>query len=83
MQKNILHKKNPPFLESRAQHGHNAVLLLTILVQFRKNDSTNPYKVKLSILDKELALHGYGHVITTSLRTYTTAYEASFSGKIN
>ena len=66
--------------ESRATHGSNAVLLLTLLVQFRKNSSTNPYLVKLSILDKELALHGYGQVITNSLVGYTQAYEASFAG---
>ena len=48
-----------------------------MLVQFRKNESTNPYKLKLSILDQELALHGYGKVITASLGAYTQAYEAS------
>ena len=64
--------------ESRLKHGHSAVLLLAVLVQFRKNESTNPYKLKLSIL--ELALHGYGQVITHSLATYTQAFEASCSG---
>ena len=66
--------------ESRALHGPSAVLLLTILVQYRKYESANPYVVKLSILDQELALHGYGQVITSSLISYTQAYEASFSG---
>ncbi len=66
--------------ESRALHGHSVVLLLTILVQFRKYEFANPYVVKLSILDQELALHGYGQVITGSLVSYTKAYEASFSG---
>ena len=66
--------------ESRLKHGHSAVLLLAVLVQFRKNESTNPYKLKLSILDQELALHGYGQVITHSLATYTQAFEASCSG---
>ena len=65
--------------ESRLKHGHSAVLLLAVLVQFRKNESTNPYKLKLSILDQELALHGYGQVITHSLATYTQAFEASCS----
>jgi hypothetical protein len=69
--------------ESRAIHGHNAVLLLTLLVQYRKYESNNPYIVKLSILDEELALHGYGHVITTSLATYNQSYESSLSDQPN
>lgn len=62
-------------------HGHNAVLLLTILVQYRKYESSNPYIVKLSILDQELSLHGYAQVITGSLASYNQHYEASFTGE--
>jgi len=50
------------FLETRSVHGQNAILLLTILVQYRKYETANPYGVKLSILDQELSLHGYGQV---------------------
>jgi hypothetical protein len=55
---------------NRAQHGHDAVLLLTLLVNYRKHESTNPYIVKLSILDDELALNGYGQVITSCLTDF-------------
>ena len=38
-----------------------------------------PYIVKLSILDDELSLHGYGQVITLSLASYNQHYENSLS----
>ena len=63
--------------ESRALHGHSAVLLITVLVQYRKYESDNPYIVKLSILDQELALHGYGQVITSSLVSYVQNQESA------
>lgn len=65
--------------EARSVHGHNAVLLMALLVQYRKyyESTSNPYVVKLSILDEELSLHGYGQVITSSLAAYTSSYEAS------
>ena len=65
--------------ESRISHGQNVILLLSLLVQYRKYDSTNPYIVKLSILDDELSLHGYGQVITSCLSSYNQSYEATLS----
>lgn len=53
--------------KTRQVHGYDVVLLLTLLVNYRKYDAANPYVVKLSILDDELALNGYGQVITSSL----------------
>lgn len=55
---------------ARNRHGHEAVLLLTLLVNYRKHESANPYIVKLSILDDELALNGYGQVISSSLTEF-------------
>ncbi|XP_050679143.1 armadillo-like helical domain-containing protein 3 [Leptidea sinapis] len=54
----------------RQQHGYDVVILIMILVNYKKQDSANPYVVKLSILDDELALNGYGQVITAALNDY-------------
>ena len=60
--------------ESRSTHGHSCVLILTLLVQYRKYEgcASNPYVVKLSILDQEMSLHGYSNVITNTLSAFTS-----------
>ncbi|XP_064630017.1 armadillo-like helical domain-containing protein 3 isoform X2 [Lineus longissimus] len=58
----------------RQTHGHDAVLLLTILVQYRKYESANPYIVKLSILDDELALNGFAQVVSGALTEFNRLY---------
>ena len=63
----------------RKRHGRNAATVLALLVQYRKYESSNPYILQLSILDQEIVLHGYSHVVTSSLAEYTGAYEASIS----
>merc|ERR1719402_1224737 len=65
--------------DRRVNHGAAAVTVLTLLVQYRKYDSSNPYVLKLSILDQELALHGYSQVVTASLAGYTRSYEETVS----
>lgn len=61
---------------TRQVHGHNVVLLLTLLVNYRKHEAANPYIAKLSILDDELALNGYGQVITASLTDFCRQYNS-------
>lgn len=63
--------------DKRVRHGQATVTVLTLLVQYRKYDSSNPYILRLSILDQEIALHGYSQVVTSSLSAYTEKYEES------
>nr|XP_014353964.1 PREDICTED: UPF0668 protein C10orf76-like [Latimeria chalumnae] len=61
---------------SRIQHGHDAVVLLALLVNYRKYESVNPYIVKLSIVDEEITLNGMGLVILQALSEYDRTNEA-------
>ncbi|XP_061511589.1 armadillo-like helical domain-containing protein 3 isoform X3 [Anopheles gambiae] len=54
----------------RNLHGHDVVTLLTILVNYRKHEGSNPYVVELSLLADELALNGYGQVISCVLTMF-------------
>ncbi|GAB1302484.1 Armadillo-like helical domain-containing protein 3 [Apodemus speciosus] len=63
---------HPP---SRREHGHDAVVLLALLVNYRKYESVNPYIVKLSIVDDEATLNGMGLVITQALSEYNRQYK--------
>lgn len=57
----------------RVDFGHDAVVLLTLLVNYRKHEG-NPYVVQLSILADEQALNGYGQVISNSLIEFCRQY---------
>ncbi|XP_068633844.1 armadillo-like helical domain-containing protein 3 [Battus philenor] len=64
----------------RQQHGYDVVLLLMFLVNYKKQESANPYVVKLSILDDELALNGYGQVITAALNEFVMSTFGGMQG---
>ncbi|KAJ0183259.1 hypothetical protein K1T71_001235 [Dendrolimus kikuchii] len=64
----------------RQQHGYDVVMLLMFLVNYKKQEAANPYVVKLSILDDELALNGYGQVITASLNDYVMSTFGGMQG---
>ncbi|XP_046565676.1 armadillo-like helical domain-containing protein 3 [Haliotis rubra] len=59
--------------------GHDAILVLTLLVQYRKHESANPYIVKLSILDDELALTGYAQIVSSLLSDFNRNYQVQLS----
>ncbi|XP_037546167.1 armadillo-like helical domain-containing protein 3 [Nematolebias whitei] len=62
-------------VSSRGQHGYDAVVLLALLVNYRKYESVNPYIVKLSIVDDEPTLDGMGMVVHQALAEYNRQYK--------
>eukprot|EP00794_Sanderia_malayensis_P005630 gene5630-6326_t len=60
----------------RGQHGYEAAILLTLLINYRKHEGNNPYIVKLSILDDEMALNGHGLVIKDGLACFNRKFAA-------
>ncbi|KAK9539754.1 hypothetical protein VZT92_002255 [Zoarces viviparus] len=62
-------------VSSRGQHGYDTVVLLALLVNYRKYESVNPYIVKLSIVDDEPTLDGMGMVVHHALTEYNRQYK--------
>lgn len=60
--------------KSRQYHGYDALLLLTTLVNYRKHEAANPYIVKLSIIDDEMALNGFGQVVSLALSDFNRKF---------
>lgn len=58
----------------RPRHGNDVVILLTLLVNYRKYEGANPYIVQLSLLADELALNGYSQVISAALIDFCRQY---------
>nr|CAG4646860.1 EOG090X027A [Megafenestra aurita]SVE92257.1 EOG090X027A [Megafenestra aurita] len=61
----------------RVELGQDAVLIVTLMACYRKTGSANPYVVKLSMLDDELALTAYAQVVMTSLGEFNERYVQS------
>ncbi|XP_065828151.1 armadillo-like helical domain-containing protein 3 [Oscarella lobularis] len=59
---------------ARQEHGYDALLLLTVLVNYRKYEAANPYILKLSVLDDEIALNGLGVVLSSTLTQWNRHY---------
>ncbi|XP_040574114.1 armadillo-like helical domain-containing protein 3 [Lepeophtheirus salmonis] len=61
--------------ETKEEHRTTSVLLLTILVQYRKHESENSFAVQLSLLDEEVALSAYSRIINSSLSEFVKVVE--------
>ncbi|CAK8690244.1 unnamed protein product [Clavelina lepadiformis] len=58
----------------RSRHGTDVLLTLTLLVNYCKYESMNPYIMKLSVLDNELALNGLASVISSCLSSFNRQF---------
>ncbi len=61
----------------RLELGQDAVVVVTLMACYRKTGSANPYVVKLSMLDDELALTAYAQVVMASLGEFNERYVQS------
>lgn len=63
----------------RNEYGHDGILLLLFLVNYRKHEGGNPYVVQLSILADEMALNGYGEIISSALIEFCKQYSINLT----
>jgi hypothetical protein len=61
---------------ARQEHGFDAMMLLTILVNYRKYEAANPYILRLSVLDDEVVLNGLGVVLSSALTEWNRQFVA-------
>jgi hypothetical protein len=62
------------------EFSHEVVLLITLLVNYRKNEGTNPYVVQLSILADEFAMNSFGQIISSKLIEFCRCYSMDIEG---
>uniref|UniRef100_A0A8C9YEF2 Armadillo like helical domain containing 3 n=1 Tax=Sander lucioperca TaxID=283035 RepID=A0A8C9YEF2_SANLU len=65
-------------VSSRGQHGYDAVVLLALLVNYRKYESVNPYIVKLSIVDDEPTLDVSISLLTVQYKDKEEEHQGGF-----
>jgi len=62
-------------IRSPAAHGYDICLLLALLLQYHKYDTSNTIIVRFSIFDDEVALNNLAQIIGSSLFEYNKAYD--------
>ncbi|CAF1114861.1 unnamed protein product [Adineta steineri] len=62
-------------IRSPASHGYDICLLLALLLQYHKYDTSNTYIVRFSVFDDEVALTSLAQIIGSSLNEYNKAYD--------
>lgn len=62
-------------LTSRHVLGFKALLLLTLLVNYKSEDCVNPFIVKLSLIQDEVVLNAFAHVICSEICDFNRRFE--------